>query len=199
MRGENTKQDIIEAACELFILNGFHATTTRQIAEKIDLVPGALYNHFASKTILFEEVLKTYHPWNKIPEALRAARGDTMEEYIRDASAILLKIWDQRPELIRLHLIDMLEFNGKHLPEIFEQNYTKVANLVEIVKAEEEELREANLNLLYRAILGLFFGYMASDKALLDGDNLITEGGFDYFADAYLLGLFSQDALKSKK
>jgi len=192
MRGEKTRQEIIDAACELFIQNGFHATTTRQITEKIDLVPGALYNHFSSKDLIFEAVLEKYHPWQKIPEALREARGATLQEYIRDASARLLKIWDQNPELIRLHLIDMLEFNGKHLPVLFEETYTKIAEIVEVAKSREEGLKDVNMSLLYRAIVGLFFGYIMSDKAMIDIDSPFSEAGFDYFADTYLLGLFSQ-------
>jgi hypothetical protein len=53
-------------------------------------------------------------------------------------------------------------------------------------------LKEANLNLLYRAINGLFFGYIMSDKGATDADSPFSEGGFDYFADAYLQGLFAQ-------
>lgn len=192
MRGENTRQDIIEAACELFIQNGFHATTTRQIAEKINLVPGALYNHFSSKISVFEAVLEEYHPWYKIPDALRNAKGNNMPEYIRNASSLLLEMWDEKPELMRLHLIDMLEFNGKHLPALFEKTFTRVAETVEIVQSEEPGLKEANLNLLYRAINGLFFGYIMSDKGTADADSPFSEGGFDYFADAYLQGLFAQ-------
>lgn len=197
MRGENTRQDIIDAACELFIQNGFHATTTRQIAEKVNMVPGALYNHFSSKTILFEAVLEEYHPWQKIPEALIEVKGATIQDYIRNASARLLKIWDQRPELIRLHLIDMLEFNGKHLPALFEKTYPKVSDIVEGVEFQEEELKETNLNLLYRAIVGLFFGYIMSDKSLVDVESPFTENGFSYFADAYLQGLFAQGGVDS--
>jgi AcrR family transcriptional regulator len=55
LRGELTRRELIDAACDLFILNGFHATTTRQITEKLGLVAGALYNHFESKPALFEQ------------------------------------------------------------------------------------------------------------------------------------------------
>ncbi|NPV41735.1 MAG: TetR/AcrR family transcriptional regulator [Anaerolineae bacterium] len=199
MRGDKTRQEILEAACELFIQNGFHATTTRQITEKINLVPGALYNHFSSKDVLFEAVLKEYHPWQKIPEALKEAKGSTIQEYIRDASAKLLKIWDQHPELIRLHLIDMLEFNGKHLPVLFEETYTKISKIVEEAQSHEDGLKGVNMNLLYRAIVGLFFGYIMSDKAMVDIDSPFSEGGFDYFADTYLLGLFAQGNPKIAK
>ncbi len=204
MRGEQTRRELIDAACDLFILNGFHATTTRQITEKIDLVAGALYNHFDSKTALFEAVLNTYHPWLRIPEVLRNAKGNSVEEYIRDATEKLLKEWDKRPELIRLHLIEVLEFNGQHLPALFEKTFTIVSQTIEEIQAKDEKLKDVNATLLYRAVLGLFFGYLMSDKAIVDKENKLKdsrfiEGGFDYFADTYLSGLFMQNTEQIEK
>ncbi len=197
LRGEKTKQELVKAACDLFIINGFHATTTRQITEKVDLVAGALYNHFDSKTALFEAVLNTYHPWLRIPEVLGKAEGSSVEEFIRDATDKLLKEWDKRPELVRLHFIEVLEFNGQHIPALFEKTFTKASETIEEIQAKDEKIKGVNIRLLYRAVLGLFFGYLMSDKAIVDKDNQIKElsfieGGFDYFADAYLYGLFSQ-------
>lgn len=204
LRGEQTRQELIDAACDLFILNGFHATTTRQITEKLGLVAGAMYNHFESKTALFEAVLDTYHPWLRIPEVLRKANGKTVEEYIRNASDKLLKEWDKRPELIRLHLIEVLEFNGQHIPALFEKTFTTVSKTIEEVRIKDEKLKDVNVPLLYRAVLGLFFGYLMSDKAIVDKENQFKEnsfieGGFDYFADTYLYGLFNQNMNQSKK
>ncbi len=198
LRGEQTRQELIDAACDLFILNGFHATTTRQITEKLGLVAGALYNHFDSKTALFEAVLDMYHPWLRIPEVLSIAEGNSVEEFIRDATDRLLKEWDKRPELIRLHLIEVLEFNGQHIPSLFEKTFIKVSKTIEQVQMKDERLKEVNVQLLYRAVLGLFFGYLMSDKGIVDKENSLKEnrfieGGFDYFADAYLYGLFSQN------
>lgn len=204
LRGEHTRQELIDAACNLFIVNGFHATTTRQITEELGLVAGALYNHFESKTALFEAVLDIYHPWLRIPEVLKEAKGSSVEEFIRDASDRLLQEWDKRPELIRLHLIEVLEFNGQHIPALFEKTFTKVSDTIEEIQAKDEKLKEVNVRLLYRAVLGLFFGYLMSDKAIVDKgntfkDNNFIEGGFDYFADAYLYGLFNQDLGQTEK
>lgn len=204
LRGEQTRHELVDAACDLFILNGFHATTTRQITDKLGLVAGALYNHFDSKITLFEAVLDAYHPWLRIPEVLRKASGKNVEEYIRDASEKLLKEWDKRPELIRLHLIEVLEFNGQHIPALFEKTFTTVSKTIEEVRAKDEKLKDVNASLLYRAVLGLFFGYLMSDKAIVDKENKFKEssfieGGFDYFADAYLYGLFNQNINQAGK
>lgn len=208
-RGEQTKRELIDAACDLFILNGFHATTTRQITEKLNLVAGTLYNHFNSKTALFEAVLEIYHPWLRIPEVLEKTTGDTVEEYIRDATDKLLQEWDKKPQLIRLHLIEILEFNGQHIPSLFEKAFMKVSQIIEEKHVKNENLKEVNVSLLYRAVLGLFFGYLMSDKAIVNKENGLNgnrlkenrfiEESFDYFADAYLYGLLSQNSNRIEK
>jgi len=97
-------------------------------------------------------------------------------------------------------LIEVLEFNGQHLPALFEKTFSKVSQTIEEIQAENEKLKDVNVRLLYRAVLGLFFGYLMSDKAIVDVDkenrlkeNSFIEGGFDYFADTYLYGVFSHN------
>jgi AcrR family transcriptional regulator len=193
-KGEQTRRDLIDVACDMFLLNGFHATTTRKITEELDLVPGALYNHFPGKAELFEAVLNTYHPWLRIPDAIRDATGDSVEEFIRNATDNLLKEWDKKPELVRLHLVEVLEFNGQHIPALFEKTFTQIPEIIKQIQKENHQLDEINEPLLYRAILGLFFGYLMSDKAFVNTENQFIEGGFDYFADIYLSGLFTRNA-----
>jgi hypothetical protein len=43
-------------------------------------------------------------------------------------------------------------------------------------------------------MLGLFFGYLMSDKSFVNKENQYTEEGFDYFADIYLSGLFMRNS-----
>ena len=54
-KGERTRQTIEEAAYELFLENGYSATSMRQIAERAELALGGIYNHFSGK----EEILST--------------------------------------------------------------------------------------------------------------------------------------------
>jgi AcrR family transcriptional regulator len=178
-KGEKTRQDLIDVSCEMFLSRGFHATTTREITEKLDLVPGALYNHFAGKTELFEAVLNTYHPWLHIPKAVQNAQGDSVEEFTRSATE---------------NLVEVLEFNGQHIPALFEKTFSQIPEIIKEIQKENNRLGEINESLLYRAMLGLFFGYLMSDKSFVNKENQYTEEGFDYFADIYLSGLFMRNS-----
>lgn len=190
---------MIDTACEIFIINGFHATTTRQITDRMNLVAGALYNHFKSKAALFEAVLNTYHPWLRIPDALKRAEGDNAEAYIRDATKELLNEWNKQPELIRLHLIEVLEFNSQHIPALFERVFSQIPEIIKVKQEGSSQLRTAKVSFLYRAIVGLFFGYLVSENALKGRQNsamgnYLDDSGTDYFSDIYLSGLFNQYA-----
>ena len=60
----NTKQEILEAALELFSVQGFEATSISQIASAVGIRKASLYSHFESKQAildaLVQEVLEQY-------------------------------------------------------------------------------------------------------------------------------------------
>ena len=64
MERGNTKQDILEAALDLFSVQGFEATSISQIAGAVGIRKASLYSHFESKQAildaLVEDVLQQY-------------------------------------------------------------------------------------------------------------------------------------------
>ncbi|MCB4753532.1 MAG: TetR/AcrR family transcriptional regulator [Sulfurovum sp.] len=52
------RESIIQIALQLFSLNGFHKTTIPDIAQKLNMSVGNLYNYFSSKNILAQEIIK---------------------------------------------------------------------------------------------------------------------------------------------
>jgi len=57
-RREDTRQKLYEAAVELIAEQGFSATTVDDIALRAKVAKGTVYYNFASKTALFEELLR---------------------------------------------------------------------------------------------------------------------------------------------
>lgn len=51
-----TRQRILEAAREMFVREGYEATTMRAIADRIGYTPTAIYHHFPSKEALLTEL-----------------------------------------------------------------------------------------------------------------------------------------------
>ena len=64
MERGNTKQEILEAALELFSVQGFEATSIAQISGAVGIRKASLYSHFGSKQeildTLVKEVLRQY-------------------------------------------------------------------------------------------------------------------------------------------
>jgi len=58
---EQRRRQIVDAAVQLFIKQGFHKTTTRQIAGAAGISIGSLYEYFASKEDVLYLVCHTIH------------------------------------------------------------------------------------------------------------------------------------------
>lgn len=52
-----TRQKLLSAALELFVVNGYELTTTKEIAKLADVAEVTLFRHFTSKSNLFVETL----------------------------------------------------------------------------------------------------------------------------------------------
>jgi AcrR family transcriptional regulator len=55
------EQRLLTSAVRCFAANGYHATTTRDIAAGVGLSPAALYVHFPSKELVLFEIIRAGH------------------------------------------------------------------------------------------------------------------------------------------
>ena len=58
MEKGNTKQEILEAALDLFSVQGFEATSISQIASAVGIRKASLYSHFESKQAILDALLQ---------------------------------------------------------------------------------------------------------------------------------------------
>jgi AcrR family transcriptional regulator len=82
------RRQIVDATVHLFIKNGFHKTTTRQIAKAAGLSVGTLYEYVSSKEDILYLVCDTIHAEieSSVTEALAKTDGgrDTLAKMIRE-------------------------------------------------------------------------------------------------------------------
>ena len=57
---KHNRDEVIQKATWLFWEKGFHATSMRDLQDRVDLRPGSIYAAFGSKEGLFKEALKFY-------------------------------------------------------------------------------------------------------------------------------------------
>ena len=111
-----TKERLLDAALELFAVNGFKATTVGEIEAAAGLQPrrGALYRHYASKEALMHAALERH--LQSLGEAEAAIDqlpvGDIRAEAM-EAGAWLLGELDRERLIVRI-----LEQDGDWLPEL---------------------------------------------------------------------------------
>ena len=85
---DRRRRQIAEAAVQLFIKNGFHKTTTRQIARATGFSIGSLYEYVASKEDVLYLVCDSIHKEVErlVTETLTGATGgrDALKEVLRE-------------------------------------------------------------------------------------------------------------------
>ncbi len=195
-KGDITRLAIEEAAFELFMDQGYHATSMRQIADKADLALGGIYNHFSSKEDIFAAIIIDKHPYKQILPLVLAAKGDTAEELIRNAAHALVTELGSRPELLKLIFIELVEFNGKHVSNIINEIAPKLFPMFEQVVRVRKNLRKIPPPILVRSFLGMFFSFYITELFIKDSivAKLMPKNSFDLFVDIYLHGVIKETA-----
>ena len=189
-KGERTRQQIDDAAYALFLDQGFHATSMRQIAQKAGLALGGIYNHFASKEEVFKALLLERHPFHQILPVLLTADGDTVEAFIRTAGATLVQELERRPDMLKLMFIEIVEFNGQHTPLLFGMIFPQLQPLFLRFQSKADGLRDLPPPVMVRAFIGLFFSYFITEYLI--GKMMpasMQKDAFEYFVDIYLHGI----------
>jgi len=158
-KNENgTRENILQAADELFGENGFDAASTRLIAERCGVNKALIHYHFSSKQKLFEAVLDRYY------DRLQTALAPLLAEE-GSASDRMLLVIDGYMDF----LADNTSFCRLLQREVVgEQHLTRIlAHMVPLFKAGELVLHSAypasaSGTLAARELLLSFFGMIVS-------------------------------------
>lgn len=195
-KGERTRIQIEDAAIELFIEYGYHATSMRQIAERADLALGGIYNHFKSKDEIFEAIIVDKHPYKRLLPLILEAEGDTMEDFLGHAARVVIKELTSQPYYLKLMLIEITEFNGVHGATLIKEIGPKLLPVFDRIIKTRKNLRITNPALLMRSFLGMFVSYMVTDMLISNSmlNKLMPKNPIDAYVDIYLHGIIKETA-----
>ena len=90
---EVTHQSILETAKDLFLMNGYKNTSTRDIAKAANITQPALYYHFSNKEILFIEINKQIGIQLKSAIEQIHEEQDTIENQLIKCTNALLTVY----------------------------------------------------------------------------------------------------------
>ncbi|GAB4541509.1 MAG: hypothetical protein Fur002_10040 [Anaerolineales bacterium] len=193
-KGETTRLAVEEAAIQLFLEKGYHATSMRQIAERAGLALGGIYNHFSSKDEIFEAVILDQHPYKKILPAVLEAQGETAEDYLRSAFRITLDTLGADPLFIKLMFIEMVEFNGKHGALMLKEIAPHVLPVFEKMLKAKKSLRVTNPALFMRLFFGMILSYYMTEIVISNSviEKLMPKNAADAYLDVFLRGVLTE-------
>ncbi len=193
-RGEHRRAAILQAAYDLFIKQGYHGTSMRQIAKAAHLALGGLYNHFSSKEQVFEAVFRAYHPYHDVLPLIASAQGSTLEMLVQDAFQRMVKVIEERPGFLNLMLIEVVEFHSTHTRQLFATLLPQGMQIIEqMSKSFPEQMRDIPAPMVVRTFLGLFLGYYLTQTALAQEVRVeFTQNAMQQFVDIYLHGILAK-------
>lgn len=183
------RQQILSTAKHLFIQQGYHGLSMRQIAEALGVSKAALYYYFRDKEELFLAILDSY--LDEMEAALRFIQleQDGARQRIRAmVDMILLQPAEQRA-LIRLSSQEMAQLS---LParQAFDQAYhQKFIDPIRKIFSEgiqRGELRPVDPNVAAWALLGMMYPYF---YPVHSSDLLTSEKAAEHLTQIFLDGM----------
>ncbi|TFG30425.1 TetR/AcrR family transcriptional regulator [Candidatus Thorarchaeota archaeon] len=173
---EQAIRNIVEAGAYVFNEKGYHKTKMDDIAEKLGVSKGAIYQYFKSKEQLFFEVIDFF---------LRSRKDEIMTILISGdpkqiASAKFLKMKIERAQQTRSFGLDLFleaarnEKLRKKMTAVYEESFTEFLDHIDRLKREGIIKREADVGVVWRGIVALRDGLLNS---ILFGANIkaVTE------------------------
>ncbi len=190
-KGERTRASIIEAAYTLFVQQGYHGTSMRQIAQTAGLALGGIYNHFDSKEGIFKAVIVAYHPFVTVVPRLEHLEEDSTEQLLRRAARLMVDEMQQQSGLFNLMFIELIELDGRHMPQLVDIVLPSVLRFQQRVAASNQgTLRTQTPINFFRTFVGTIVAFyvmneLLASTAVMQLDSL----SIDDMMDTYLHGL----------
>jgi len=168
------RESIIQASLQLFSENGFHRTTIPDIARKLKMSVGNLYNYFSSKDALAKEIIK----YTSETLGLEIKKINEMDIETKEKVQNIVKIYftmaQEKPEMIdyflRVYLSNREVFNDGCEGMICVSGF-----ITEIMVFFDDGVESGALrNQDFFSAFGLFMGYLGG-MVFLKGENVLPQ------------------------
>jgi AcrR family transcriptional regulator len=166
------RESIIQASLHLFATQGFHRTTIPDIAKRLKMSVGNLYNYFSSKDILAKEIIK--YTSEVLGEEIKEVNlmDISTKEKIEKIVSLYFRMAKERPEMIeyflRVYLSNREVFNDGCEGMICVSGF-----ITEIMIFFDDGVNSGDLrNQDFFSAFGLFMGYLGG-MVFLKGENVL--------------------------
>ncbi|MFI9718717.1 TetR/AcrR family transcriptional regulator [Streptomyces sp. NPDC052396] len=179
-RRQNTRRKLFEAAVTLIAEQGFSSTTVDEIAERAGVAKGTVYYNFASKTVLFEELLRdgiellTVSLQQASEET--AARGGTRVDALDAMIRAGLEFIARYPSLTQLYVAELWRTNRAWQSTLMQVRQKAIA-VIESVLREAVDRGELSTEIDIPLTASALFGMVL--VAALDWQSFQPERSID--------------------
>jgi AcrR family transcriptional regulator len=168
------RESIIQTALQLFSIHGFHKTTIPDIASKLGMSVGNLYNYFPSKDILAQEIIK--YTSEVLGEKIHEINlmEVSAEEKIHRIVDVYFRMAREKPEMIEYFLRVYLS-NREVFSSGCEGMICVAGFMTEIMIFFDDAVRSGELrNQDFFSAFGLFMGYLGG-MVFLKGEGVLPQ------------------------
>lgn len=184
----STKTRILESAYNLFIEQGYHGCSMRDIARATRIQVGSIYNHFENKERIFESVFFEKHPLFRILEILDNVDGNDVKTLITNAIDELSSQMLTEPGLLNLLFIELVEMKAKHIHGRIDTTFPISSQFVETIYDQTSQIRDIRKPVLLRSLIGFTLSYVLFTWFMGTSDSK-KWGSLDELTDVYLKGI----------
>jgi AcrR family transcriptional regulator len=195
-RARRTRRQILEAAAEVFIAQGYAGATTRSIAEVARVSELTLFRHFGNKKNLFVETIQQHSALPGIEQALASQMSGNSRPDLILIGVHLLNSLIERREAILMTLCE-----AERLPELRQiilqvpqaQRSLLAGYLSRL--AEQGLIKNMDPEITAQAFLGMLFAYVVYQALEAENsrqDNVEIRSRVETFVDIFLKGVLVQ-------
>ncbi len=204
---DENKLVIENAARELFIKQGFHATSMRDIAKTAEVSLGNLYNYYETKEAIFESIVYRYAI--TVNEKLGEIFGQIDEPFepssLRKMGEMVGSLVNQHSDFWLLMYIDVLEFKNRHFRKMFEGLSQRLNNVFASKFNEAKERGDLRVGVdptvVFTAAYMQFFNYFLVEKLFGGNEHLglNEEQALNHLTKIFAYGVLSEEKLSQFK
>ena len=157
------RQQIIEAAMQVFAQKGFRGTTTRDLAAHADVNEAIIFRYFKNKEELYRAIIEQKvgeHRNVRLEELERTASANDDEKFFEAVGRAFLERHEADSTFLRLLLFSALE--GHELSDMFASSMADrhpIANYIDR-RIDQGAFRPVNPQLAGRAFFGMFASFV---------------------------------------
>lgn len=196
---EDRREQIIDAALQVFAHKGFLHATNKDIAQEAGITPGLIYHYFESKDDLLKSILEERSPWRILRDLPPRTLEQSPDVFLRFIVQRAIQVIEEEKfvPLIRLFLSEAV--HNSQISSLVAQMMQRVAHFIGEYLAKRMdagELRRTDPELVAQTLLGSIMGLELRRQILRDPQTLqyTQEQIVETIVTTALLGLLPRSA-----